>query len=78
MAFLRLKNHKSVVVSAKQGNLLWLIKNGEEQGTPRLRAKVAKIDKIYLNEDYAPESYRLWKYAQDHPYAGQIALPYKD
>lgn len=87
MAFVRLKNGKGIVVSAEQGVAMWRILANEIKGRKKQRAFVARIRKIYLNRDNAPQSY-LDAYPFDPRDAGkqpkprqlelQARLPYAD
>jgi hypothetical protein len=75
MAFIRLKNGKSKVVSPDQGAAIWRILNGEERGSQEQRAFCKTIYRVYLSPHSAPPTY-LEKY---HPAKEPVmALPYKD
>jgi hypothetical protein len=82
MALLITKDRKPVIVSAKQGNMLWLLSTGEVTGTPEQIARARSIQKFYLNIEEAPESYKRYRQRKQHQQAvteiAQARLPYAD
>lgn len=82
MALLITVDNKPIFLSARQANLLWLVKTGERKGTPEAQEKVLKINKWYLNRETAPPSYLRAHPVQGpkpkKPVAVQARLPYND
>lgn len=57
MAYVKLTNGQTKMISRIKSHEIWSVLNGEKEGTKEQQAFCANIDKIYLNRHTAPQSY---------------------
>jgi hypothetical protein len=57
MAIIFLNNNTRQEINSAKGRAIWLVLNGEDEGTPEQLAYARRVSKLYLNWRKAPDSY---------------------
>lgn len=57
MAYIKLKDGTRKIVPPDTALAVWQLMKGETDGTPRQKAYIKKVERVYLNWRTAPRSY---------------------